>query len=341
MITIPYSRFYYINKDGIITKNTRIEEYENIAIPNPILQDDTIKILTENSSFKEYDKMKLIIDSFYGIGNYKYYISDTNGKSILDNVVFVIDPVIIDQDTISINNILFKRISGFSKYFISKSSIIYSTTTNKFIRHKLDKPSGYHQVSLINDLGERKSIRVHRYVYFTWKEDLKFSVDIYVNHRDGNKGHNDFYNLEESSPIHNTRHAIDNGLKKQVWSIDEVENVCISLEKYKDLESAYESLETNKSYKTFVNLCYGLRKGRYFKDVASKYNIGNSKTKQKYSEETIRSLCRDFETNSIHKYARSRDYFEYLSKKFDVPYFVVYQVYRRAKWKKISNDYNF
>lgn len=340
MISIPYSRFYFIDKNGNVVKNKKVEEYEKINIPDPVYENEYVYIMTNSSYISKYKIVDLIIHSFYGIGDFEFII-EKGKRDLLDRIKFKINPIFINDEKILINNIVFKKIANFSGYYISKSSIIYSIKSNKFIRHKLDRVYGYHQASLICDNGRNTFIRIHRYVFFTWNDNTEYSRKLFINHKDGNKGNNDLSNLEESSPIHNTRHAIYNGLKKGVWTLDEAEKVAFLLEKGTDLKTIYNSLKTDKSYKSFVNLCYGMRKGRYFKDIVSKYKIGESSKRQKYSEDIIRSLCEDFETDNIYLYNRKRDYFESLSEKNNIPYFIVYQVYKKIKWKKISKDYNF
>jgi hypothetical protein len=103
---------------------------------------------------------------------------------------------------------IWKNINGFESYQVSDCGKIRS---NGVIRSKKNCRAGYVNAHLYKN-GKRKSIGVHRIVYETFIGPLKKGMSI--NHKDGNKENNTVKNLEQVTPIQNTRHGIDNGLIK-------------------------------------------------------------------------------------------------------------------------------
>ena len=87
----------------------------------------------------------------------------------------------------------FRKLNNYSNYRIFPDGRIYSEFINKFIIPTFDSGK-YLQVTLVNDEGERKTIKVHRLVASAFIPNLDECREI--NHKDFNKENNSVSNLE-------------------------------------------------------------------------------------------------------------------------------------------------
>lgn len=87
----------------------------------------------------------------------------------------------------------FRKLNNYSNYRIFPDGRIYSEFINKFITPTFDSGK-YLQVTLVNDEGERKTIKVHRLVASAFIPNLDECREI--NHKDFNKENNSVSNLE-------------------------------------------------------------------------------------------------------------------------------------------------
>ena len=87
----------------------------------------------------------------------------------------------------------FRKLNNYSNYRIFPDGRIYSEFINRFITPTFDS-GGYLQVTLVNDEGERKTIKVHRLVASAFIPNLDDYREI--NHKDFNKENNSVSNLE-------------------------------------------------------------------------------------------------------------------------------------------------
>lgn len=87
----------------------------------------------------------------------------------------------------------FRKLNNYSNYRIFPDGRIYSEFINKFITPTFDSGK-YLQVTLVNDEGERKTIKVHRLVASAFIPNLDECREI--NHKDFNKENNFVSNLE-------------------------------------------------------------------------------------------------------------------------------------------------
>lgn len=112
------------------------------------------------------------------------------------------------------------EISSFGRVKTVERKIPHPSLVNgakyKTIRERIRKPNimkGYHCVALIKD-GDRKVYRIHRLVIEHFGEHQP-SDEYQVNHIDGDKSNNRIDNLEWVTPLENTRHAIETGLRHE------------------------------------------------------------------------------------------------------------------------------
>ena len=120
---------------------------------------------------------------------------------------------------------IWKDIENFSKYQVSnlgniKSKERYTKAKDSEIIHRkafllkgFVNKKGYKQVTLYDDNGKPKTMRVHKLVALTFIENENNLPQI--NHIDGNKLNNEVSNLEWISNYDNMQHAIKNGLIDQ------------------------------------------------------------------------------------------------------------------------------
>lgn len=120
---------------------------------------------------------------------------------------------------------IWKDIENFSKYQVSnlgnvKSKDRYTKAKDDEIIHRKEflikefiNKKGYKQVTLYDDNGKPKTMRVHKLVALAFIENKNNLPQI--NHIDGNKLNNEVSNLEWISNYDNMQHAIKNGLIDQ------------------------------------------------------------------------------------------------------------------------------
>lgn len=120
---------------------------------------------------------------------------------------------------------IWKDIENFSKYQVSnlgniKSKDRYTKAKDNEIIHRKEfllkefiNKKGYKQVTLYDDNGKPKTIRVHKLVALAFIKNKNNLPQI--NHKDGNKQNNCVDNLEWISNYDNIQHAIKNGLVNQ------------------------------------------------------------------------------------------------------------------------------
>lgn len=120
---------------------------------------------------------------------------------------------------------VWREIPNFSKYQVSnlgrvKSIDRYTKARGNEIIHRKEKllksfinKKGYKQVTLYDDNGNIKTMRVHKLVAEAFIENKDNLPQ--VNHKDGNKLNNVVSNLEWITNYDNMQHAIKNGLIDQ------------------------------------------------------------------------------------------------------------------------------
>lgn len=102
---------------------------------------------------------------------------------------------------IIINNKILKQYKN-TIYYISEDGDVYSTYSNKFLKHNIDL-YGYHRVDI-----QRKHVKVHKLVFVTWIRELKEGEQI--NHKDDNKDNNNYKNLYAGNQKENIKDCIEN-----------------------------------------------------------------------------------------------------------------------------------
>lgn len=97
----------------------------------------------------------------------------------------------------------FRKLQNYSNYRIYPDGRIYSEFINRFVSPTFDSGK-YLQVTLVNDKGERKTIKVHRLVASAFLPNLDEKREI--NHKDFDKTNNSVENLEWCDRTYNVRY---------------------------------------------------------------------------------------------------------------------------------------
>lgn len=98
----------------------------------------------------------------------------------------------------------YKKIKGYSHYRIYKNGRIYSEFINRYITPTEDS-SHYLQNTLVDDNGNRKTIKTHRLVAIAFLPNPENLPD--VNHKDFNRRNNNVENLEWCIEKYNTQYT--------------------------------------------------------------------------------------------------------------------------------------
>lgn len=98
----------------------------------------------------------------------------------------------------------FKKIKGYSHYRIYNNGRIYSEFINRYITPTEDS-SKYLQNTLVDDNGNRKTMKTHRLVAMAFLPNPENLSDI--NHKDFNRHNNNVDNLEWCTEKYNTQYT--------------------------------------------------------------------------------------------------------------------------------------
>ena len=182
----------------------------------------------------------------------------------------------IDDDTLEINNILFKRatIVPTLSLYISDHGVVYDSKANRFLRHHFG-PKYYHLI-VINNRG----YSIHQLVYNSWISKEPIPEGYCIDHIDGYREHNNVDNLRLVTNLENSRNArFEQQLRSTPWSYEIIEFMCQQMED-SDVTGPTELLKRvkskfpdfNVSYNTFKRKVYELKNGEFWKDLVAKYN---------------------------------------------------------------------
>lgn len=282
----------------------------------------------------EYSTIDLLIRSFISLHPLVWEYRDRGKKcKTLEDIYFIlnVEPT-DDENCISIDNTLYRRIQEHPQYFVSKDGTIYSGKTNQFMRKRYS--FGYPIISLLVDNRKFKLQKVHRLVYCTWNDKSLSTVAI-VHHLDNRKYNSTLENLEESSVFQNTRYAIIDGKKLATFSIEQVERLCVLHKNGKsNREISIELFGTPDHYRDVVSMVYRLRQGKAYKDLAQKYSMDNEEisSRNTVSKDQVIEICKLIDLGySPYQIAR----------KFNVSWVTISRIHKGLRWKDISSEFQF
>lgn len=275
---------YYKGNDYWVSKCGWIYDYKSkIEITNSFSREEIAKIMATA-----------------WIGEMDAPIKFRNGDpNVLnrDNIQYeIVSKEIISDNEISINGVIFKRIPGLKYYFIADGGLVYSTFYDKLLHRKITRTLYLH-MSMVDDDGVRKMFPLHRILYYVWN-NKKPNPAMEINHIDGKEWHCYLWNLEEITPLENTRHAefIIN-TREVLWTPDEVHFICRQIQNGKSIREIYDNNEwINKKiqlsgFKIFTH--HLISHTKYWVDVSSQYDFSKWQNANiKYTDDQVHQICK-------------------------------------------------
>lgn len=111
---------------------------------------------------------------------------------------------------------------------------------------------GYPEVTLYLD-NKKIKIAVHRVIALLFCEG--YEEGLQVNHKDGNKLNNNFYNFEWVTTQENIKHAYKTGLNNRMHIINSQKRRKLKLEQVRDIRKRHSQGESLKSiYEDYKNI---------------------------------------------------------------------------------------
>lgn len=163
---------------------------------------------------------------------------------------------------------MIKPIKGHIDYGIDSNGIVFNFRTNKPLKPRMRKSTGYYAVVLYRP---RKSYYIHRLIgeYLIPNPENKSQI----NHKDGDKSNNLITNLEWVTHSENERHSYRVLGKKPSYGKS---SLCIKLKAIKDkitqeFESFNEAIEVTGFSRQLIRKC--INKSRKDPDGFSWYKI--------------------------------------------------------------------
>lgn len=343
--TNPYSRFIRINKHGdvfIRFNSIKLPNSTEVTIDPPEIHKSYVIFTDDNMKRMEIGKLQLISDSYYGKTGVAPLCDSSSPHA--DKIYFEPNKIIHDADLYIINHEEYRKIPGFSTYFVNKYGAVYSSRTGLFMRQKSDRPDGYKMIQMVGDDGIPKYRKIHRIVFETWSGPIP--VSMVVNHINCNTGCNFITNLEICSSFQNTRHANIHRLKLDAWDVPSVYKVCDMMSRGCSIDEIYSEIgSTGKSRTAVISLCYRISSGDVYRDISSQFSIDFSKykkSKASVSEDDVVNVCEELINGGwLKKNLPAHVIDEEVGKKFGISKFVVRSIRLQSKWKKVTSQYDF
>lgn len=320
---IPYHDNYMINKNGDI-----IDLNGHVIKP----------FKKKNELYVNIDKNDILVSelvalTFYGIMDASIGFKDSNHYNVSrENVYYVIETIIEASDCIFINNEEFRKIPGYSRYYMNEWGVIYSEYSRRIMSHKYNEYP-YPIIQLTGDDNCIKQKRVHRLVYITWIGPL--DDEEVINHKDERMYHTHYSNLEKCDMLYNTRYSIKSGRKYAPFPLEVVDEILRLHSIGKSDRQIIEILKLGiELQSTIRSLIYRSKKGEVYQDLVLKYGIEKDiKTRPNFSLDTIHKICQLLQENT---YSMNE-----ISRICNVSDTTVARIKHRERWKDISKDYSF
>lgn len=222
-----------------------------------------------------------------------------------------------------------------TKYYVSRAGKVISKKVHIHELKVFETNKGYQYVKTSTSKGKSRAEFIHRLVAkaFIPNPDNKPEV----NHIDGNKHNNCVENLEWVTSKENKDHARNHhlirpakGEKSGMTNLtnNKVRAICEDMER-----NELTIKELSKKYNVTKDTLYSIRTRRAWTFISEDYYFPK-KTKQKYkfSENTIRKMCKMFEQG----YTSTQ-----VSKKLGINKSTANDIYKHRRHTDISNDYDF
>lgn len=233
-------------------------------------------------------------------------------------------------------------------YWISNYGRVYNEST-RFIMDGHIIPNGYVLVSFYKINGDRIWCHVHRLLMMAFYP-IQDPENYVVNHKDGIKSHNWYWNLEWTTQKGNVEHAFKTGLRKcgedsshVVFTNEQVHAVCKCME---DGMNIYElsrfvfGIEPTQQIQTLCKNIYGRK---FWKEISSQYDLDNYKRDRIFSSNQVHVICKclieDRNMKTIDILNRLQIY-NYNKDEYEVYNRAIWNIRRGKSFKEITNLYN-
>lgn len=252
-------------------------------------------------------------------------------------------------DDMKLPNEIFKKLTDdviddiLPYYLVSSYGRLYSEYSGKFLSLTSDK-DGYRQTVICTKHGKRITIRMHRLMMLTFCP-IPNPHEMFINHIDGIKYHNELSNLEWATPSENNLHAyrILQVNRHSNVSEESVRKACQLMQdtNYGNAEIARILINDNISEKVISDI----RKGRTWNRISKQYDIreGNNKA---IPSEFVHKICEYFQINPYNSLIEKRDYYKNALNYAGVIIMpetldTARKIYARKSYVNISCNYNF
>lgn len=226
------------------------------------------------------------------------------------------------------NNTYMKNLQefGFPNHCVTEDGKIFSLNSDRFLSLNTCE-KGYSKITL-QYKGNRKNFKVHRLVALLFLTRPYEWEKLEVNHKNGVKHDNHYSNLEWSTSLENTQHAICNGLRDTHYKIteDDVHRVC------KMLQDGYRNIDVSNITGISKSHISSIKTGRCYPDIVSEYDISFVKKQDRLSVEKVKSIC-ELLQEGVKDYK--------IAKELNVNHRVVGTIRKRLTHKTISINYNW
>lgn len=187
------------------------------------------------------------------------------------------------------------------KYFVSTYGRVFSTIRNVFLS-PVETANGYFRVFLRHDESDKGLYYLlHRIVLMTFYP-IPDADSMQVNHKDGIKSHNWYWNLEWNTSLENIHHAINTGLRKQNGE-DNVNHI-ITNEIADTIGYLLSTTSMTAQEIAFhvgggatERIVYNILAGTAWKDIYEKYNLAAVKKNPKVlTDDQVHLICKYYES---------------------------------------------
>lgn len=236
-------------------------------------------------------------------------------------------------------------------YYISNFGRVWSSLRNVLL-NPTQTLNGYYRVCLRLNNGDSRYYSIHRILMIEF-----YCIDNYqemqVNHNDGKKDHNFYFNLEWATCSENINHAYRTGLKTQFKGEDctyaTITNEQAEFVAQLITQQKYTHQEIADIVGCPKHIVRNIATGATWKWVYDKYNLGKYKKPMKLllSDEQIHQLCEYFQSHKDIQYKSKSDlYRDALRDLFGIEFntnmsATMGRIYGRQTRTNISDNYDF
>ena len=219
-------------------------------------------------------------------------------------------------------------------YIINEDCEVINLRTNRKISvYPIDDNHRYARVRLfVNGKWYQKGI--HRVLMETFRP-IENSVELEVNHIDGNRANNSLSNLEWVTPSENVKHAFKLGLRgslkgennpRSIWTQEQVIQICELLCAGKSEHNISELFNISPT------LIHNIRSHTAWTEISSKYVFPEKKGNTRITEEDAINIC------EMIKNGESNETIAFL---FGLKPSYIKDFRNKRTWKQVTGRYDF